>query len=314
MLDENQSVEWPHSLVTSTSQYGKDSEKLLVERPKAGNVIKAYIIIAVLLFALQPVVAFGAGKPKTVKATSPAPLSTIKECADCPTMVRLPPMTYSDGKKRVFYAARTELTWREYAIAARENGCASPRNLGYPPHPYIDISDDRVADDYPIIGISVYEHMCYLDWIRKKTGKTYRLPTGEEWEYLARAGVKTRFPWGDELGYNKAAIHPAFDPALTRKTVRYDEERLNVRLGAIYPVAKFSPNAWGLYDVIGNAEEAVADLAPIASKCTAEPREIRCRPVLTRGGDTNPKSTDDLFKYTQLWITAEYGFRLVRDE
>jgi formylglycine-generating enzyme required for sulfatase activity len=81
--------------------------------------------------------------------------------------------------------------------------------------------------------------LAFVKWLNNETGGRYRLPTEAEWEYAARAGSTTKFPWGDN-----------FDSA---KAGRNDE------MGAQRAVGSFPPNAWGLYDVVGNVNEWVVD-------------------------------------------------------
>jgi len=71
-----------------------------------------------------------------------------------------------------------------------------------------------------------------------KVGK--RLPTEAEWEYAARAGSKTKFPWGDEID-DDFLWYAGNSPR------------------EIPHVGKKKPNAWGLYDMMGNVWEWVED-------------------------------------------------------
>jgi len=81
--------------------------------------------------------------------------------------------------------------------------------------------------------------MAYATWLKDKTGKAYHLPTEAEWEYAARAGTETVYPWGNDLGKNKANC-------------------ANAACGDRYqytaPVGSFSAYN-GLYDMHGNVSE-----------------------------------------------------------
>src|SRR5262249_32677591 len=74
----------------------------------------------------------------------------------------------------------------------------------------------------------------------KEQGRVYRLPTEAEWEYACRAGTTT--------------------PYHTGLTLTPDDANVANRLGYPRPVGSYRPNAWGLYDMHGNAWELVADM------------------------------------------------------
>jgi formylglycine-generating enzyme required for sulfatase activity len=77
------------------------------------------------------------------------------------------------------------------------------------------------------------------------TGKPYRLLTEAEDEYATRAGTQTAFPWGEDLGKNNAAcLNCGTD---------WDNKQESA------PVGSFKPNAFGLYDMVGNVYGWVED-------------------------------------------------------
>jgi hypothetical protein len=80
----------------------------------------------------------------------------------------------------------------------------------------------------------------FLATLNEKTSGDFRLPSEAEWEYACRAGTTTRYYWGD-------------DPDLTL----YDNYAWRSMKG--HDVGGKLPNAWGLYDMIGNAPELCED-------------------------------------------------------
>jgi formylglycine-generating enzyme required for sulfatase activity len=60
------------------------------------------------------------------------------------------------------------------------------------------------SDDYPVIGVNWDAATAYCNWLSKKTGKKYRLPTEAEWEKAARGTDQRRFPWGNEIDHSYA--------------------------------------------------------------------------------------------------------------
>lgn len=177
--------------------------------------------------------------------------------------------------------ARHELTWREYIPSVIEASCPLPPFEGRRKRTYPD-NLRHIADDFAIGGVSPNEIDCYLNWLKAKTGRTYRLPTPEEWTHAARAGTTTLYPWGDELGFNNAAVGGYDDkPWLDSSNPRPTLSNLLVR-----KVESFAPNPWGLYDVVGNLPEFVANTRPPPAICLKVADAGYCRLQETRGGGT----------------------------
>ena len=59
----------------------------------------------------------------------------------------------------------------------------------------------------PVINVSWDDAKAYVAWLSKKTGKSYRLLSGSEYEYATRAGTHTVYPWGNAVGTNNANCH-----------------------------------------------------------------------------------------------------------
>ncbi len=95
---------------------------------------------------------------------------------------------------------------------------------------------------HPAMGMSWHNATTYCQWLSRKTGKQYRLPTEAEWEYAAQAGTTSIFGFGN-------------DPNRLDEYAWYEG---NVDFGPREVAAK-RPNAYGLYDMQGNVREWVSD-------------------------------------------------------
>ena len=92
----------------------------------------------------------------------------------------------------------------------------------------------------PVINVNLEDAKAYAEWLSRQTGKTYRLLSAAEREYVTRAGTRTTFWWGNEI---------------TPKQANYSD-RHPTRTAA---VDSFEPNFWGLYNVHGNVWEWTED-------------------------------------------------------
>lgn len=96
----------------------------------------------------------------------------------------------------------------------------------------------------PAIRMNWKDAVAYAEWLSRKTGKRYRLPTEAEWEYAARGGKETRYWWGDDMVQGKANCDGCGSQWDGKQTA---------------PVGSFQPNPFGLYDTAGNVWEWVQD-------------------------------------------------------
>ncbi len=60
------------------------------------------------------------------------------------------------------------------------------------------------TENYPVLGVNWDGAVAYCNWISKKTGKKYRLPTEAEWEKSARGTDQRRYPWGNNIDHSYA--------------------------------------------------------------------------------------------------------------
>ena len=110
------------------------------------------------------------------------------------------------------------------------------------------------GDDYPAVLVSWDVATAFSEHF------SLRLPTEAEWEYAARAGVTTRYPWGNDITEG-GGWGNGFDAPVKRTYPEMDWEAFPWDDGweATAPVGTFRRNAWGFYDMFGNAWEWVFD-------------------------------------------------------
>jgi formylglycine-generating enzyme required for sulfatase activity len=101
-----------------------------------------------------------------------------------------------------------------------------------------------------VINVSWHDAKAYVEWLSRKTGKTYRLLSEAEREYAARAGTATPFWWGSSISTEQAN----YDGNLVYGGGPNGEYRQRT-----LPVESFQPNPWGLYQVHGNVLEWTED-------------------------------------------------------
>ena len=118
----------------------------------------------------------------------------------------------------------------------------------------------HAADDEAVVGVSWNDAVAFCEWLSKKEGKTYRLPTEAEWEYACRAGTTTVFNTGDHLpdGFQKWRFN---DGRIERyfKDGKLSKEYRDWPKKSPLQVAQTPANAWGLFDMHGNVAEWCAD-------------------------------------------------------
>jgi formylglycine-generating enzyme required for sulfatase activity len=99
----------------------------------------------------------------------------------------------------------------------------------------------------PVINVSWDDAQHYVAWLSKMTGKSYRLLSEAEYEYAARGGTQTAYPWGDVIQLNGMAMANC--------------NGCGSKWGNLQtaPVGSFAANGFGLYDMVGNVWKWVLD-------------------------------------------------------
>jgi formylglycine-generating enzyme required for sulfatase activity len=132
------------------------------------------------------------------------------------------------------------------------------RNTGYP-------QDDK----HPVVDVNWHDAQAFCDWLSRKEARKYRLPTEAEWEYSCRAGTKTRFTTGD-APQGLASVANVCDQSLSKhwdlSTLKFGANPKSITFQSwddgfafTAPVGSFQPNAFGLYDMLGNVGEFCRD-------------------------------------------------------
>lgn len=208
---------------------------------------------------------------------------------------------------RPFAAAKHEVTYAQWNACVAGGGCLDAaaasrreRRRGYRP-------DDEGwgRGNRPVVNVSWEDARAYVRWLSSQTGASYRLLSEAEWEYSARAGTSSAYSWGDEIGSGRASCSEC--------GTRWDDHQTA-------PVGSFSPNAWGLYDMHGNAFEWVQDCWN--ESYTGAPgdgsawQEGDCSERVLRGGSVffHPSSLRSRSRvaFSSGFRDRDHGFRVAR--
>ncbi len=233
-----------------------------------------FVIVAVTVAALTSTAALGQTDDGS---RSVRPGQTFQECRNCPAMTVLPPGKVTIGSPpqepmrrdnesqrditfaRAFAIATTAVTWNQWEACVRDRWCdgiaidtALRTGPNGEPNPEYR---DWGRGTRPVVGVSWYDAQAFVGWLNWKTGEddAYRVPSEAEWEYAARAGTTTAWPWGAQLDHDYGNFGQA-DGGLGGKA-----EGRDVWVDETAPVASFPPNAFGLYDMHGNVFEWTED-------------------------------------------------------
>ncbi|MFO1161483.1 MAG: formylglycine-generating enzyme family protein [Reyranellaceae bacterium] len=241
-------------------------------------------------------------------------------CPSCPEMVVVPAGNFTMGSPqdeperdrgetqvtvsiaRPFAVAKFSVTFDEWDACVADGGCN-----GYKP------DDARwLRGTRPVINVSWHDAKAYVAWLSAQTGKTYRLPSEAEREYVTRAGTATPFWWGREIAPEQANYDRTRSYAGGSTAADSNHRTL--------PIQNFKANPWGLYQVHGNVDEWTQDCwhdSNIGNPADGSARSTGdCTRRVLRGGnwDNDPSS---LRAAARFGVTADpgsivIGFRVAR--
>jgi formylglycine-generating enzyme required for sulfatase activity len=280
----------------------------------------------------------GGSAAATIGARSSS-LESFNDCAnasDCSDMIKLPGGSYIMGSPKsepgrfddedqhqvsvaTFAIARAPVTRREWGKFVRETGRPTPQEpCAYAPTPnptWIDPGFPQ-NDDHPVVCVTWNDAQAYVAWLSKRTGKHYRLPTDEEWEYAARAGTGTPFYWGSTASHTYANY--GLDKCCAPAAEGPDKWEYTS------PVGSFPPNSFGLVDMAGNVFEWVQTCADAFEKLPLRKDGHGCtyryarggaygeRPAMMRSAAKNFAPPDDKVPIEH-YRSSGFGFRVARD-
>ncbi len=118
----------------------------------------------------------------------------------------------------------------------------------------------KQGEDEPVVNVSWNDAVALARWLSVQEGRHYRLPSEAEWEYACRAGSDTTYPNGEDPR-GLLAIANTFDADAAVNWPRWQSYALEGHDGYAFtsPVGHFAPNAFGVYDMLGNVWEWVSD-------------------------------------------------------
>jgi sulfatase modifying factor 1 len=278
-------------------------------------------------------------------AAAPIPGTLIRDCPTCAAMIMLPAARFKQGfaateRGSVSYekpqhwvdiirpfAMSTDLvTVEEYrqfidATGRATQGCDTyDGSWNYRPENNWQNPGFAQSALHPVTCVSWNDAVAYAQWYSAKTGHQYRLPSASEWEYAARAGSETVYPWASS-GANACAYANVADASAARQYPGWVAFACDDGYANTSPVGSFKANSFGLNDMLGNVFQWTLDCwhadyrgAPVDGSARTDgdcsERELRggswfTSPAYVRANYRNHFASD--------YRTSSVGIRLIRE-
>jgi formylglycine-generating enzyme required for sulfatase activity len=216
-------------------------------------------------------------------------------------MVRIPAGVVRGAAVDSFWIGRTEVTWDEYDVFAyrldltQEQVAAGVDAEARPSRPYGAPDRGFGHAGYPAIGMTYDAARAYTEWLSRKTGGRYRLPTDAEWTLAAGAISDAMKP--NET--DSVAWHAGNSSATT------------------HPVGRKRANALGVHDLAGNVAEWVTARDSIPHTRGGSYRDAASAVGAGASARQEPfwNDTDPQIPKSRWWLSDApfVGFRLVRE-
>lgn len=311
-------------------------------------------------FLAAAVAAAAPGPVQTATAPAATAPQSARECAECPEIVVVPAGTFRFGSPetdreadkatgetpalsvtiaRPFAMTRTEITVAQFRLfvdatqAPVSGDCRVPSGGAWQRFPERSWQDPGFgtpqADDEPVVCVSFADAKAYAAWLSKLTGQTYRLPSEVEWEYAARGGTSTARFFSEGDSDERSLVSLACDyanvyDAGAARDLNFPIPYARCSDGHTYtaPVASYRPNAFDLYDLIGNVREWTEDCYTASNE--GRPEDARpwvwaggCEQRVVRGGSyaSRPSHARAAAREAEAEGSrqADLGFRVVRE-
>lgn len=199
----------------------------------------------------------------------------VTDCESCPEMIAVGPGAFVMGSPKTekyrgpnedqvsvvigysFYIGKYPITVEQFSAFASETGYDTPSDCYvYGSGPWSAKAHWRSptfkqSGTHPVTCVSWSDARAYASWLSKKTGKSYRLPSEAEFEYVARGGTETPFWFGKTMNGALGRYVPASNNILLWPFISWE--------GGTASVTDYPANPWGVSGVNGNAWEITED-------------------------------------------------------
>jgi len=247
------------------------------------------------------------------RCLKPGAGQSFKDCADCPEMAVIPAGSFTMGSPtdelersgeredqvtvtiaRPFAIGAFAVTRGEFAVFAMatnhkpDGGCYFWTGETWEERQDRSWQSPGFAQDerHPVTCVDLKDAKAYVAWLSAKTGKTYRVPSEAEREYVTRAGTTTPFWWGTSISTDRANYNGNHS---------YGDGVKGAWLQKTVAVDTFRPNAWGVYNVHGNVWDWTDDCWNESNAGNPRDGSARssgdCRWRVVRGGAWNYSPT-----------------------
>ena len=201
-------------------------------------------------------------------------------CKNCPIFIRVP--SAPAPLRKIEFVSKYELTWNNFIDAVEDGSCKMPALAATGADESLDLLKANVRYlriDWPATQLGPSEIECYMRWLQTRTKLRVALPTGAEWEWFASGGKKElRYPWGNSPAGGGEVLYDRSSGRLDRRFQDPVPDDNGGYFVSAMKVGQSTANAWGLYDLMGNAIELTSEIIPYAEWKRSHPGEIDLGP------------------------------------